>query len=160
MLDAHSRKILQLKEMRALVVDDSAFMCKLVTALMKTLGFGNVMHCRDGSEALFTLKGFRADVIVTDWAMKPVDGLQFVRSYMAEHEPGEAHTPFIMLTANTEREHIIEARDAGISDIIAKPVTPELVYKRVLRVLKQPKPCRPALPTNIDEESDDDIWFD
>ena len=148
------RKILRLRDMRALVVDDSPFMCQLVTALMKTLGFGNVAHCTDGGDALLTLRSFPADIIVTDWAMKPMDGLQFLKAFTGLYSPGEPYPPVIMLTANTEREHVIAAREAGVSDLIAKPVSPTLVYNRVMRVLEQPKPVRAALAEAVEEE----VW--
>lgn len=122
-----------------MIVDDNAHMRVLVRDILRSLGVGKVVEVTDGAEALTELRNSVVDVAFVDWMMEPLDGLDFVRLVRTSQDSPNPYLPIVMLTGHTERHRIIEARDAGVNEFLAKPVTPDGVYKRLQAIIERPR---------------------
>ncbi len=131
---------LRLDRLNILIVDDNPHMRHLIREILNGFGVRNIMECGDGSSAMSELKHWQADLAFVDWMMEPLDGLDFVRLIRTASDSPNAYLPIIMLTGHTERHRIIEARDAGVSEFLAKPVTPLGLYSRIKAVVENPRP--------------------
>ena len=123
-----------------MVVDDNRDMRALIKSLLHGLGIKNVVECGDGGEALEELRLRPADLIFLDWAMDPIDGIEFLQLLRRSPDSPCPRANVIMLTGHTTREHVIEARNAGMTEFLAKPVSAKKLYTRVMSVLKYPRP--------------------
>ena len=119
--------------MKVLVVDDFATMRRIVKGVLKQLGFGNIIEAEDGAAALNELKREKIGLIVSDWNMPNMTGLDLLRAVRGDGEL--KGIPFIMVTAEGQKENIIEAVKAGVSNYVVKPFTPETFGEKVQKVL-------------------------
>ncbi len=135
---------LKLSKTRVLVVDDNQNMRKLVATILEGCGIKNVQTCSTAMEAFAELISFPADLIICDWNMAPVDGMTFIRMVRTSSDSPNEKVPIIMLTGYTDRELVIEARDAGADAFLAKPVSPKSLLDRVMALIEEsaaaPKP--------------------
>lgn len=113
--------------MRVLVVDDYKTMVRIVRSLLQQLGFQNIDDACDGPSALALIKANDYGLILSDWNMSPMTGLELLAQVRAD--PTTAHVPFVMVTAEAKTENVVMARKAGANNYIIKPFT--------LAVLKQ-----------------------
>ncbi len=127
---------LKLSKTRVLVVDDNQNMRKLVANILERFGIKNVQTCSTAMEAFAELITFPADLIICDWNMAPVDGVTFIRMVRTSGDSPNKKVPIIMLTGYTERELVIEARDAGADAFLAKPISPKALLGRVLALIE------------------------
>jgi CheY-like chemotaxis protein len=114
----------------ALVVDDNAHMRAIVATLLHAVGVAEIRQAVDGADARTMLRQWRPDLIVVDQNMQPVSGTEFARALRRTSE-GAFDTPIIMLTAHTERAIVEAARDAGIDEILAKPISAKALLQRL-----------------------------
>jgi two-component system chemotaxis response regulator CheY len=105
--------------MPILIVDDYKTMLRIIRNLLKQLGFDNVDEASDGSAALVKLREKNFALIISDWNMEPMTGLQLLKEVRADVKLKE--TPFIMVTAESKSENVVAARAAGVSNYIVKP---------------------------------------
>ena len=119
--------------MPVLIVDDYATMLRIVKNLLKQIGFNNVDEATDGGEALQMMKRKKYGLVISDWNMTPVTGIELLRSVRqdAELKP----TPFIMVTAESKTENVIVAKQAGVSNYIVKPFNAETLKDKIEKVL-------------------------
>lgn len=122
-----------------LVVDDNPHMRKLVVALLYTLGIKHVFEADDGGEAFKMIKARTPDIIICDWIMAPVDGIELVKRVRTAHDSPNPYIPIILLTGHTEKHRITEARDAGINEFLAKPISAKRLYQRIINVIEKPR---------------------
>ena len=118
--------------MKVLVVDDFATMRRIVKGVLKQIGFSNIVEAEDGSAALEALKKEKVGLIVSDWNMPKMTGLDLLKAVRADE--GLKATPFIMVTAEGQKENVIEAVKAGVSNYIVKPFTPETFSEKLEKV--------------------------
>ncbi len=118
--------------MKCLVVDDSATMRRIVINALKSIGYGNVVEAGDGREALEHCDP-SIDLVVTDWNMPVMGGLEFVRHLRAR--PATAKLPIIMVTTRSVKEDILQAVEAGVSSYILKPFTPQALKEKIDHVV-------------------------
>src|SRR5450432_3766991 len=116
--------------LHALVVEDNEHMRILIRTVLKAFGMREIHECKSGADALSYLATNKPDFIITDLAMAPMDGLQFTRAVRELPNRAECVVPIIMLTGYTERRRVEAARDAGVTEILAKPVTPAGIFQR------------------------------
>ncbi len=129
-----------LSAMRVLLVDDNQHMRAIVSAVLAGVGVTNVRECWDGAEALVALRKWPADVAIVDFQMSPVDGVEFTRLVRNAADSPNPFLPVIMLTGYAERAKVEEARDAGVTEFIVKPVTARAVLDRLNNVINRPRP--------------------
>ena len=118
--------------MKVLVVDDFATMRRIVKGVLKQLGFSNIVEAEDGTAALDALKKEKVGLIVSDWNMPKMTGLDLLKAVRSDE--GLKETPFIMVTAEGQKENVIEAVKAGVSNYIVKPFTPETFNEKLEKV--------------------------
>lgn len=135
-----SSKSVHLAQLRAMVIDDNRDMRTLIKSLLYALGIKDVIECGDGGQALEELKVRQADIIFLDWAMDPINGIEFLQMLRRSPDSPCPRANVIMLTGHTTIEHVVEARNAGMTEFLAKPVSSEKLYTRVMSVLKYPRP--------------------
>ena len=138
MLDDRA-KAYNIQRLNFLLVDDNKFMRSVVRALLNSWGCKNIAEASDGEEGLKTLKDFPADVVVTDWEMAPMNGLEFARRLRGDPNSPNRFVPVILLTAHTEAWRVKAARDAGIHEFLAKPVQPKALYERICVLIERPR---------------------
>ena len=115
--------------MRALVVDDSNTIRKILTIYLQQLGF-DVTSAVNGRDGLDRLKGMgKADVVLVDWNMPEMDGISFLRAVRADAD--YAALPVMMVTTNAELSNVSQALDAGASEYIMKPFTVEMIKEKL-----------------------------
>lgn len=124
-----------LSDLRVLVVDDSKNMRAIVLEALRALGVRDSKEACDGAEALKMLKQFSFDIVVCDWNMSPLDGTEFTRMVRKASDLNNPYIPIIMLTGHTEYGRVIEARDAGIHEFLAKPISPKSLYRRIVSII-------------------------
>jgi len=121
---------------QVLVVDDNEHMRQILQAMLRSLGCQNVREAREGGEALDILQGFPADLVIVDYRMSPMDGLTFARRVRCP-ESTCRNVPIIMLTGHAEASRVAEARDAGVNEFLAKPLSASLLVQRLNLLIGQ-----------------------
>lgn len=121
------------KNMKVLIVDDYKTMLRIVRNLLKQLGFMNVDEATDGSMALQLLRNAQYGLVISDWNMEPMTGLQLLKEVRAD--PKLKGIPFIMVTAESKSENVIAAKEAGVSNYIVKPFNAETLKTKMSSVL-------------------------
>ncbi|MGE5478061.1 MAG: response regulator [Bacteroidales bacterium] len=119
--------------MNVLIVDDYKTMLRIIRNLLKQLGFNNVDEATDGSMALQMLRVGNYGLIISDWNMEPMTGLQLLREVRADAKLKSI--PFIMVTAESKSENVIAAKEAGVSNYIVKPFNAETLKTKMVSVL-------------------------
>jgi two-component system chemotaxis response regulator CheY len=116
-----------------LVVDDFATMRRIVKGVLKQLGFTQIIEAEDGNAALGELKKESVGLIVSDWNMPKMTGLDLLKAVKGDDSLKKI--PFIMVTAEGQKENVIEAVKAGVSNYVVKPFTPETFSEKLEKVL-------------------------
>ena len=119
--------------MKILVVDTFANMRRIVKGVLKQLGYKKVIEAEDGMAALQELKKENIGLIIADSNIPKMTGLGFLKAVRSDRSLKDI--PFIMVTAEGEKENVIEVVKAGVSNIIVKPFPPEILKKRIENVL-------------------------
>jgi two-component system chemotaxis response regulator CheY len=119
--------------MNVLIVDDYKTMLRIIRNLLKQIDFENVEEASDGVEALAKLQAGHFDLIISDWNMEPMTGLQLLQHVRSD--PKLKSTPFIMVTAESKTENVIVAKQAGVSNYIVKPFNAETLRAKIQKVL-------------------------
>jgi two-component system chemotaxis response regulator CheY len=119
--------------MKILVVDDYPTMRRIVKNLLDQIGFKDVEEAGNGVEALEKIKVSRYDMVISDWNMEPMTGLELLKHVRAD--PNLAKTPFIMVTAESKTENVVAAKQAGASQYIVKPFTAETLKAKIASVV-------------------------
>lgn len=125
---------------RALVIDDNAHMIQIVRSLLLGFGISRTYESRDAAEAFDIARSESVDFIIVDYQMPILDGLEFTRLVRTAKDTRNAFIPIILLTAHTERSRVIAARDAGVTEICAKPITAKELWTKIAAVVNHPRP--------------------
>ncbi len=112
----------------------------LIAALLRAGGIEKLDVCADGKEALDDLARKTIDILVVDWELGSLSGLELVRRLRNEASSPNPTVQIIMITAFAERHNIEAARDAGVSELLAKPVSSDGLFKRIVNILENPRP--------------------
>ncbi len=114
-----------------LLVDDHRTMLQIVQGLLLEVGFTKVDKALDGIEALKKMETKRYDIIISDWNMPNMNGLEFLKKVRASEDPQVKAVPFILVTAEVKPENIIAAKQAGVNNYVAKPLTVKTLKQKV-----------------------------
>ncbi len=118
--------------MRILVVDDFATMRKIIKNILSQLGFKNILEADDGTTAWEILQKEPVDLIISDWNMPKMSGLELLKKVRSDEKLKD--TPFLMVTAEAQKENIIEAAKYKVSQYIVKPFTPETLKEKLEKI--------------------------
>ncbi len=119
--------------MNILVVDDYKTMLRILRNLLRQLNFSNIEEATDGGDALQKLRKSSVDLIISDWNMEPMTGLELLREVRSDDKLKAI--PFIMITAESKSENVIAAKEAGVSNYIVKPFNAETLKLKMVSVL-------------------------
>ncbi|WP_447972139.1 chemotaxis response regulator CheY [Nitrospira sp. Kam-Ns4a] len=122
------------RNMKIMVVDDMSTMRRIVKNILKQLGFANVEEAENGQEALAKMRADRFNFVVSDWNMPVMSGIELLRAIRADGELKDI--PVLMVTAEAQKENIIEAVQAGVSNYIVKPFTAETLQEKMNKIFK------------------------
>jgi len=118
--------------MTILCVDDFSTMRRIVKTLLKQLGFKNILEADDGSTALAVLKEQKVDFIISDWNMPNMTGLDLLKAVRADD--ATKAMPFLMVTAEAEKESIVTAVKAGVNNYVVKPFKAEVLQEKIEKI--------------------------
>jgi two-component system, chemotaxis family, chemotaxis protein CheY len=118
--------------MNVLIVDDFATMRRIIKGVLKQLGFSNLIEAEDGEAALKELRKEKIGLIVSDWNMPNMTGLELLKAVRADNSL--KGIPFLMVTAEGQKENVIQAVQAGVSNYIVKPFTPETFSAKLEKI--------------------------
>jgi two-component system chemotaxis response regulator CheY len=121
--------------MKILVVDDFSTMRRIVKNLLGDLGFKNIEEADDGNTALPKLQSGNFDFLVTDWNMPGMTGIDLLKAVRAD--PNLASLPVLMVTAESKREQIIEAAQAGVNGYVVKPFTAGTLEEKISKIFER-----------------------
>jgi CheY-like chemotaxis protein len=122
-----------------LLVDDNEHMRMLISAILRGIGVRHVHEAGDGAEGLQCLRTHDIDIVLTDLAMSPLDGIDFVRLMRNGGDGPNAMIPVVMVSGHSTLQRVHEARDAGISEFLAKPVTARGLLERLGQAVNHPR---------------------
>jgi two-component system, chemotaxis family, chemotaxis protein CheY len=131
---------LRFDRLRVLIVDDNQHMRRLILAVLQAVGVRDIYEAADGEHAWKILRDTNPDVIILDWQMDGMTGLEFVRLVRNSPRSPNVFVPVIMLTGHTHIDHVRQARDAGVNEFLAKPVSVKAILSRLLSVIEHPRP--------------------
>lgn len=119
-------------KMKVLVVDDFSTMRRIVKNILRQLGFENIIEADDGESAVRKLESERVDFIVSDWNMPKMSGLELLK-WVRSHDEFK-DMPFLMVTAEAQKENVLEAVKAKVSNYIVKPFTAETLSEKIEKI--------------------------
>lgn len=122
-------------KMKILVVDDFATMRRIVKNILKQIGFENIEEAEDGEQAYNKLKSGGFKFVVSDWNMPNLDGLGLLKKVRSD--PDLKTLPVLMVTAEAEKEKVVEAIKAGVSNYVVKPFTAEVLKEKMDKILSK-----------------------
>jgi CheY-like chemotaxis protein len=127
-------------KLRFLVCDDNPHMRRILRTLLHSFGAREVYEAEDGATALEMYSHYVPDIVITDWAMPIFDGLELAQMIRQPESKGNPYAPIIMLTGHSEKRRVTVARDAGVTEFLAKPISAKGLYQRILNVVANPRP--------------------
>src|SRR5215813_2170017 len=127
-------------KLRFLVVDDNLHMRRILRTLLHGFGARDVIEAEDGAGGLEAFSTGNPDIVFLDWEMPIFGGLELIQMIRQPGVNSNPYVPIIMLTGHTERTRVTAARDAGITEFLAKPISAKGLYHRVFSVVAQPRP--------------------
>jgi CheY-like chemotaxis protein len=127
-------------KLRFLVCDDNAHMRRILRTLLHSFGAREVYEAEDGATALEVFTHYVPDIVITDWAMPIFDGLELTQMIRQPGANANPYVPIIMLTGHSEKRRVMMARDAGVTEFLAKPISAKALYQRILNVVANPRP--------------------
>lgn len=117
---------------KVLVVDDMSTMRRIVKNVLRQIGFSDIIEAENGQDALTKLKAGGFGLVVSDWNMPVMQGIELLRAVRADAELKTL--PFLMVTAEAQKENLIEAVQAGVSNYVVKPFTAEVLQGKLEKI--------------------------
>jgi two-component system chemotaxis response regulator CheY len=119
-------------KMHVLVVDDFATMRRIISNVLKQLGFENILEAEDGTKALQIMETEQVDFVITDWNMPQMSGLDLLKAIRSSED--KKHIPVLMVTAEAMQENIIKAAQAGVNNYIIKPFDAKTLSEKINKI--------------------------
>lgn len=129
-----------LQSLNILLVDDNQHMRAITSAILQSAGIRKIREVPDGAAALEALREHAIDLAIVDFNMMPLDGVEFTRMVRNSPDSANPYLPIIMMTGHSEKHRVVEARDAGVTEFVVKPITAKAVFDRIQAVIVRPRP--------------------
>lgn len=129
-----------LSQLSVLVGDEDSFVLSMTRSLLNGFGITNIRLVTDSHLVLDELFGDPVDVLLVDWNLAPMNGIELTRYVRNDPESPNRYLPVIIMTGHTELSTVIQARDTGVNEILAKPMSVRSMYQRLLSVMERPRP--------------------
>jgi two-component system chemotaxis response regulator CheY len=126
--------------LKIMLVDDNRHMRVMLSEILKAVGVRHIFEASDGAQALQAMRGQGIDIIMTDLSMQPLDGIDFVRLLRRSPDSPNQMCPVIMITGHSTMARVNEARNAGVNEFLAKPLTARGVVERISQIVEHPRP--------------------
>ena len=126
--------------LRFLIIDDNAHMRRILRTLLHGFGARDVYEAEDGPSGLEIFSQYGPEIVITDWVMPGLDGLELTRMMRQPDAHSNAFVAIIMLTGHSEKARVMAARDAGVTEFLAKPISANGLYRRIVNVVANPRP--------------------
>ena len=129
-----------LEALSVLLADDNPHMREIVGVLLNNFGIKQIRAVQDGQHGLEVLRFWQPDLAIVDFKMEPVDGVEFTRYVRTSPQSRNPYLPIIMMTGHSARARVYEARDAGVTEFVVKPVNARILLDRIMAVIYRPRP--------------------
>jgi two-component system, chemotaxis family, chemotaxis protein CheY len=129
-----------LKALQVLLVDDNPHMLTITSAVLHSAGVTHVTQASDGAAALEVLRREPIDLVIVDFKMFPMNGVEFTRLVRNSPDSANPYLPIIMMTGHSDAVRVYEARDAGVTEFVVKPITAKAILDRIQAVIFHPRP--------------------
>jgi CheY-like chemotaxis protein len=127
-------------KLRFLICDDNAHMRRILRTLLHSFGAREAYEAEDGATALEMYIHYVPDILIIDWSMPIFDGLELTQMIRQPGANGNPYVPIIMLTGHSDKRRVMTARDAGVTEFLAKPISAKALYQRIINVVVSPRP--------------------
>lgn len=131
---------MRLDLLKILVIDDIRHTRVILTEILRAIGIQQIYEASDGAEGLQVMRAHNIDIVLTDLAMEPLDGIDFVRLLRNSPDSPNPMVPVLMITGHSTLRRIQEARDIGVNEFMAKPITARGVIERLQQIIDHPRP--------------------
>lgn len=128
------------EKLSILIVDDSPHMRTLLRALLEAVGVFELAEAKDGESAFAHLLEREPDLVLADMTMAPMDGIALTRKVRTHPDSPNPFLPIIMITGHTARHRVLEARDAGVNEFLAKPLSIGELAAHLTAIVTRPRP--------------------
>ena len=128
-----------IQHLKFLIVDDDSNMRHLVSTILRSLGVKATATADNADKAFGLLFDFEADIIICDLRMDPQDGIEFTRMVRTHDDSPNCYVPIIMLTGHSEKSAVMRAREAGVHEFLAKPVSAKKLYGKIRSIIENPR---------------------
>ncbi len=128
-----------IKNLKIMVLDDDANMRHLITTILSSLGVLDISPAATADNGFGQLYEFEADLIICDLRMEPTDGIEFTHMVRTRDDSPNRYVPIIMLTGHAEKTAVEKARDAGVHEFLAKPVSATKLYAKIKNIIEHPR---------------------
>ena len=128
------------RNLTILVADDNMAIRVLVRETLKVFGVPNIIECSNGADAFQAVCDRNIDVVIIDWQMAPMDGIEATRKIRWKAPKPACEVPILMMTGHTELKRVQEARDAGVTEFLAKPISAGSLHQRLMTLFERPRP--------------------
>jgi two-component system chemotaxis response regulator CheY len=125
--------------LKVLVVEDNVQIRGLLRSLLHALGIKHVIEAEDGESGYESLRQNGPDFVLSDLSMKPMDGIEFTRKVRTSQDSPNPYVPIVMVTGHTERRWVESARDSGVTEFLAKPITTQNLFLRISEIVDRPR---------------------
>ena len=129
----------QFQNITVLIVEDNQPMLELAKSIMTAFGVKNVLGAQNGEEGFKRFCDHNPDIVISDWMMKPMDGISFARRIRNDPASPNKFVPFVLMTGFSEKRRVMQARDAGVTEFLVKPFTARDLYKRLYQIIERPR---------------------
>ncbi len=115
-------------------------MRKIINTILHALGIHMVYEAVDGADGFEAMRAYNPDIVIVDWEMPGIDGIEFTELIRKASDSPNPYVPIIFLTSYSGRNHVCRARDAGVTEFLAKPVSASAIYLRLMSIINKPRP--------------------
>lgn len=124
---------------KILVVEDMQPMLTLTISLLNMFGFKNVDGSKTVKEGYELFKNYKHDLVITDWLMEPMDGLDLIRMIRTNDDSPNKFIPIVLMTGYSDQRRVESARDAGVTEFLMKPYSAKDMYARIVQIIEKPR---------------------
>lgn len=128
-----------LSQVKVLIVDDMQAMLALTVSLLKNFGFKSVDGARSAEDGYELFKQHNHDIVITDWLMEPMDGLELIKMIRRGEDSPNKFVPIILMTGYSDKPRVMTARDQGTTEFLMKPYTVRDMYARITQIIEKPR---------------------
>lgn len=135
-----SEKAVDFSDTTILVVDDNQYMRNLIGHMLRAFGVGAILHAENAKDAFSKIRLSKIDCLIVDWLMPGMSGIEFVLMVRTGPQCPRPDIPIIFCSGHTENDLIVEARDAGVSEVLTKPLSPQSLFEKLDAAIFHPRP--------------------